>query len=339
VSLVAEKARKLRWGLIGASNIARSYMKPAIDNQPHSTVAAVASADPDWAETFARENGIPRVHQSVSDLIDDPDIDVVYISTTNELHCAQTIAAARAGKHVLCEKPLALNRAQATRMADAARSAGLFLMEAIWSRFLPSYRTLVSLLEEERIGDPLLVEADFGFRRPIEPTHRLFDPALGGGALLDLGIYPLQLASLVLGPPDQVTALGHLGSTGVDEQVAAVLHHPGGTLAVVKAAIRTPLACTGRIAGTRGAIELPAFMHCPEAVSVQVLGQTERIECPMDGDGLRYEIDEVHRCLSAGLTESPSMPLDESVTLAGTLDTLRAQVGVRYAADDVGVVP
>ena len=169
---------------------------------------------------------------------------------------------------MLCEKPFALNETEARLMVDAARTRGLFLMEAIWSRFLPSYQLLGRLLADQVIGEPLLVEGDFGFRRPIDPAHRLFDPALGGGALLDLGIYPVQLASLVLGAPDAISAQAHVGETGVDEQVAALLHHPSGALAVVKAAIRVSMACTARIAGTDGVIDLPAFMHCPDHLVV-----------------------------------------------------------------------
>ena len=137
-------------------------------------------------------------------------------------------------------------------MVEEARSRGLFLMEAIWSRFLPAYRSLVDVIGHGRIGEPLLVEADFGFRRPVDPDHRLFDVELGGGALLDLGIYPIQLCSLVLGPPEHVVADGVVGETGVDEVVAAVLHHPGAKLGVVKAAIRVSMTCTARISGTDG---------------------------------------------------------------------------------------
>jgi predicted dehydrogenase len=202
-------------------------------------------------------------------------------------------------------------------------------MAAMWTRFLPAYRLLADLLAEDRIGTPLVVEADFGFRMPVLPEHRLFDRRLGGGALLDLGIYPLQLASLVLGPPDAIVASAHVGETGVDEQVAAVLHHAGGGLAVVQAAIRAPLACTGRIAGTDGAIELPAFMHCPQHLVVD----GEVLPAPFEGEGMRFQVEEVHRCLAAGEPESGVMPLDESLRLATTMDEVRRQVGVVYDVD------
>jgi predicted dehydrogenase len=161
----------------------------------------------------------------------------------------------------------------------------------------------------------------------MRPEHRLFDPDLGGGALLDLGIYPVQLCSLVLGSAEHVAAVGVIGETGVDEQVAAVLRCPHGTVGAVKAAIRVNMNCTARIAGTDGSIDLPAFMHCPHALTVTTRpGGAEHLDCSYEGNGLQFEIAEVHRCLAEGLTESPVMPLDETIALASTLDAINAQV-------------
>jgi predicted dehydrogenase len=205
-------------------------------------------------------------------------------------------------------------------------------MEAMWSRFLPAYRALRDLLDDGAIGEPLLVEADFGFRSPIVPTERHYDLAQGGGALLDLGVYPVQLCFFVLGYPDAVVGQGRVGETGVDEQVAAVLRHSNGALGVVKAAIRTSMSCTARIAGTEGAIDVPAFMHCPDHLVVRNADGERRIDAPFEG-GLQFQVAEVHRCLDEGLRESPRMPVDESIAIAGTLDTIRAQVGVRYPGE------
>lgn len=217
-------------------------------------------------------------------------------------------------------------------MVEAARSKGLFLMEAMWTRFLPTYRSLVQLLGEGEIGEPLLIEADFGFRRPVDPGHRLFDLNLGGGSLLDVGIYPVQLCSLVLGQPDRVVADGHVGSTGVDEVVAAVLHHPGGRLGIVKAATRVSLSSSGRIAGTRGSIDIP-LMHCPDHLVLRTADREERIEGPFDGNGLCFQVLAVQRCLAEGLTECSTMTLDETLAIAATLDRIRASLGVVYPGE------
>src|SRR5579871_1374173 len=198
-------------------------------------------------------------------------------------------------------------------------------MDAIWSRFLPAYRELGGVLTSGRIGEPLLVEADFGLRFPVDRGHRLFDPERGVGALLDLGIYPIQLCALVNGPIESVAAQGHIGETGVAEWVAAVLRYPVGKLGVAKAAIRAGTSCTARITGSEGWIDLPAFMHCPMGITVNSLAGRERIDCPYE-HGLSFEIEHVQECLADGLTESPVMPLDETIALVDVLDEIRNQI-------------
>jgi predicted dehydrogenase len=168
---------------------------------------------------------------------------------------------------------------------------------------------------------------------PVDPEHRLFKPELGGGGLLDLGIYPLQLCMLVLGDVEQVVAVGAIGETGVDEQVAAVLRHGGGKLGVIKAAIRVGMSCTARISGSEGWIDLPAFMHCPMALTVSTRGGAELIDGSFQGNGLRFQIAEVQQYLAQGLTESPIMPLDETIAIASTLDAIRAQIGLIYPGE------
>jgi predicted dehydrogenase len=230
---------------------------------------------------------------------------------------------------------MALDHAQVERMAAAARARGLFLMEAMWSRFLPSWQLVRHLVDEGAIGDVLVVQAELGFRRPIDPEHRLFARALGGGAILDLGVYPVSFTSFLLGTPDEVVAHGHIGETAVDEQFAAVLHHPGGQLGVVAGALRAALGSTVRVTGTDGWLRLPAMMHAATHVDVgDASGGRERLEAPYEGEGLRYQAVEVHRCLRAGLTESPVMPLDETIAVAGTLDAIRAGVGMSYAGSN-----
>jgi predicted dehydrogenase len=325
-------ARVIRWGVVGPGAIATGFAD-AMAQTDGGTIVAVASRSAERAEAFGDRFAIPTRYGDYESLAADPDVDVVYVATPQSCHEPDTLNLLRAGKHVLCEKPFALNAQQGARMVAEARARGLFLMEAIWSRYLPAYRSLVDVIGEGRIGEPLLVEADFGFRRPLEPDHRLFDRALGGGALLDLGIYPIQLCSLVLGSPEHVVADGIVGVTGVDEVNAAVMRYSGERLGVVKSAIRVGMSCTARISGTDGWIDLPMLMHCPNFLTVTTSAGSERIDGSYEGNGLRFEIEEVHRCLSDGLVESPIMPLDETLDLAATLDAIRAQVGVVYPGE------
>jgi predicted dehydrogenase len=324
--------RDVRWGIAGTGAIAAGFAD-ALSQTAAGILVGVGSRTAEAAETFAERFDIPNRHGSYTDLAEDDEVDVVYVATPQSRHAPDTLLYLDAGKHVLCEKPFALDADQARSMVALARARNLFLMEAMWTRFLPAYRVLAEVLREGRIGEPLLVEADFGWRRDIDPDHRLFRRDLGGGGLLDLGIYPLQLCSLVLGPPVAVSAQGVIGSTGVDEVVAAVLRHPGGEVGVVKAGLRVGMACTGRIAGTHGVIEIPALMHCPESIRVSAFGSSEDIDATYEGNGLRFEIDEVHRCITDGQLESPTMPLDETVRLASTIDEIRSQIGLRF--DDV----
>jgi predicted dehydrogenase len=322
----------VRWGIAGPGSIAAGFAgdMALLDD---GAIVAVGSRSRERADDFGDRFGIPNRHGSYADLAADPEVDVVYVATPHSRHAQDTLLFLEAGKSVLCEKPFALSAAQTRRMIDLARSRRVFLMEAMWSRFLPAYRTLGELLEAGRIGEPRLVEGDFGFRANIDPTHRHFDLALGGGGLLDLGVYPVQLCSLVLGTPDHVVAAGHIGSTGVDEQVAAVLHHPGGELGVVKAAVRTSMACTARITGTGGRIDLPAMLHCPDHLLVTTDDGVERIDCHHKGNGLRFQASEVHRCLARGWTESPIMALDETLSIGTTLDAIRSAIGLVFPGE------
>ena len=317
----------IRSGVVGPGKIAAQFAE-GMTLVPDGIIVAVASRAIERADAFADRFGIGSRYGDYESLAADADVDAVYVATPHSQHAANSILFLGADKHVLCEKPLAVSAHEAATMVQAARANGVFLMEAMWSRFLPAYRILVDLLGEGRIGDPLVVEGDFGFRVPVEPDHRLFAPALGGGATLDLGVYPVQLCTLVLGPPERVVADGVVGSTAVDEVVAAVLHHPGDRLGVIKAAIRATLACRGRVTGTQGWIALPAFMHHPQWLEVGGTAGTERIEAGYEGEGLRFQVTEVHECLTAGRLESDVMPLDESLVIARVLDQIRSQVGI-----------
>jgi predicted dehydrogenase len=327
-----EPARTVRWGIASTGGIAHDFTS-ALADLPDADVVAVASRTRAAADAFADVHGIRHRHGSYEAMADDDSVDVVYVGTPHSRHCSDTLLYLHAGKHVLCEKPLAMNHEQAVRMADAARSHDRFLMEAIWSRFLPAYVELRRLVAEGAIGDVRMVEASLGFAVPFDARHRLFDLELGGGALLDVGLYPVQLAHMLLGPPDGVEAVALLGVSGADEQSAVLLRYADGPLAVALAAITTTLACTARVSGTNGAIELPARFHCPASLDVRVGDAITRVDARFVGNGLQYEAAEVHRCLRAGQAESAVMPLADSCAIAHTLDRAREQIGLRYPGE------
>ncbi len=325
----------LRWGIAGTGTIAGVFAD-AITRVDDGVVTAVGSRTANGARGFADRFGIPHAHGGYDALAADPDVDAVYVATPHARHLAHATMALDAGKHVLCEKPLTLSHRQSALLVTCARRNGVFLMEALWSRFLPAYRAIDALLHDGEIGEVLAIEASFGFRAPLDPASRLFARGLGGGALLDVGIYPVHLAHSVLGVPTAVDATARIGSTGVDEHTVVTMEFASEALAVAQAAIRTDLASTARISGTDGFIDLPAFMHCPAHVDVTRFadGGRRRVDTPPGDAPFRFEIDEVHRCLDAGRTESAIMPLADSLALASTLDHARAAIGMSYPDEE-----
>jgi predicted dehydrogenase len=269
-------------------------------------------------------------------MLDDPDVDVVYIASPHSEHCREALEVVAAGKHVLVEKPFGLSAAEAQLVFEAAAEAGVFVMEALWSRFLPAHVRLRELVAEGVIGAVRAVEASFGFPFPHDPAHRLLAPALGGGALLDLGIYPVNTAVQLLGPPDDVVATATLGETGVDVNTAVALRFPDGAVATAQCSLISPMACTGRVVGTEGWIDVPAHQHCPESLTVRRLRSWQDppagdvIELPIGGDGLRYEIHEVHDCLRRGSQQSEVMSWQHTLDLMTVLDRARRCFGLEY---------
>lgn len=323
----------IRWGILGTGTIAAAFAE-ALATLPGAALAAVGSRARETADAFADRFGIPRRHATYAALAADPEIDVVYVATPHALHHANAVQCLEAGKAVLCEKPLAVNAREARAMVDCARRRGLFLMEALWTRFLPAVRAVLSDVAAGAIGAPRLVAADFGFRSDPEPGGILHDPALGGGALLDVGVYPVALASWVLGRPDRVTALAHLGPGGVDEVSAVLLGFPGGATAVLHAAISVETPQEALIAGTDGLIRLHApWWRATRATRTRPGAPDATIDLPFPGNGYQLEAAEVMRCLRAGERESPTLPLDGTVAVMETLDAVRERIGLRYPMD------
>jgi predicted dehydrogenase len=295
---------------------------------------AVGSRTSDSAEAFAERFGAPHRYGSYAALASAPDVDAIYVATPHPLHHDNTIMCLEAGKAVLCEKPFAINAAQAQSMISTARARGVFLMEAMWTRFLPHMVRLRELLAAGAIGEVRMLQVDFGFRTSFNPQGRLFDPALGGGALLDVGIYPVSLASMVFGTPERVTGMAHLGETGVDEQSAMIFGYAGGQLALLSQAIRTNSPHEALLLGTSGKIRMHSSWWKATTITLSVDGQPdEQIDVPTVGNGYNYEAAEVGRSLRAGRTESDVMPLDETLAIMRTMDEVRAQWGLRYPGE------
>ncbi len=323
----------IRWAIIGPGSIARTFAA-ALPMVAGAELVAVASRDLARAQAFASKHQARLAVDSIAAVAEADDIDAVYVATPHPHHCAPALTCLAAGKAVLVEKPLALNAAQVGSLIAASHRHRAFLMEAMWTRFLPAWRTAAEWIHTGRIGEPRLVSADFGFRCGWDPHSRLLDPALAGGALLDVGVYTLAAANAVFpGPPLGVAGFAHLGATGVDEQSVAVLSWPGGRLARLAAAVRTATAGDCRIDGTEGSIHLPQFWRATRATWTSG-DKSEIFDGPHESNGFEYQIREVHRCLADGLIESPVMPHADSLTIAGVMDALRRQWGLRYPGED-----
>lgn len=323
---------RIRWGICGTGSIAGQFAASLADIDDAELVA-VASNDATRGAAFAGRFGAERTHLGYDAMADDGDVDVVYVASTQDAHLADVLMLVEGGRNVLCEKPFALSRSQAQTMIDMALANDVFLMEAMWSRFLPSYERLVELLDEGAIGDVRLVEANFSMRIADDDIdgHRLFDPARGGGALLDLGVYPVQLAHLVAGPPSEVHARATLTEDGVDEQTVLSLEHPGGVHSLLHTAIRTRGTCAARITGSEGVITLDPFMHCTTKLTVE--RGFEREELDFGDPSLGYQVPEVHRCVREGLVESPRMSHATTLEIMAILDEARSQIGVVFPGE------
>jgi predicted dehydrogenase len=331
----AHVVRKFRWGILGTGAIARQFVK-GLRSLTEAEVFAVGSRSEDSAAEFAERRNIPRRHASYEDLAADPEVDVVYIATPHPFHAENAELCLQAGKAVLCEKPFCVNAAQAERVVELAREKGVFIMEGMWTRFFPLMEEVRRLLSEGAIGEVRMLNVDFGFRADLDPSSRLFERRLGGGALLDVGVYCVSFASMVLGRPSGFVSLPHLGETGVDEQASVILEHEGGRLANLSIGVRTNTPQEATIMGTEAYIRIHAPWWRPESMTISRPGtEDEIVEAPVSGNGFNYEAAEVMRCLEAGKTESDVMPLDETLSVMRTMDGIRAEWGLRYPGEEV----
>jgi predicted dehydrogenase len=325
-------ADAVRFGILGTGGIAGGFATEirAVDG---ASVVAVGSRSTAGAERFGEAYQVPRRHSSYQDLVEDDEVDVVYVATPHPWHVDNALAAIACGKHVLVEKPFAMDADGARRIVGAAREAGVFCMEAMWTRFLPHTVKIRELVADGALGDIRTVGADHGQYFAPDPTHRLYAPELGGGALLDLGVYVVSWAHMVLGTPTAVTSVSEPAFTGVDGQTSAILRYPDGVHALVTCTLSAATARRAWISGTEGTIDVDPVFYAPTTFTLRLRrGEPQRFDVDAalagPGKGLRFEAFEVVRCVTTGLPESPGMPLDETVSIMETMDAIRANAAV-----------
>jgi predicted dehydrogenase len=315
----------LGWGLIGTGGIAEMFAADLMFTDS-GRAAAIGSRHMDSANRFADEFDIPNRHASYEALVADPDVHVVYVATPHPMHHANALLALHAGKPVLVEKAFTMNAAEAEELVAVARAEGLFLMEAMWTRFLPHIAEIRRLLAEGALGDIVSVTADHGQWFVKDPDFRLFAPELGGGALLDLGVYPVSFASMVLGKPDRIVSLIEPAFTGVDGQTSMLFGYASGAQAVLTCTSSAKSPTRAAIVGTDARIEIEGDFYAPTSFTlISRTGERTYFDSQPAGRGLWHQAEAVARCLREGLLESPLMPLDESVSIMQTMDAILGQ--------------
>ena len=321
-----------RWGFLGFGCFSFLFAFGLLLS-PGAKLMAVGSRTKEKDEEFGKEFDVPHRHATYADLANDPEVDAIYIGTPHPMHHEDTLLCLRAGKAVLCEKPFTINAKQAEELVAESRRSSVFLMEAMWTRFLPAFVRLREIVNSGGIGEVRMVQADFGFRAGFDPGSRLFDPKLGGGGLLDVGVYTVSLASMLLGKPTEIKSFANLGSTGVDEEAAVIMSHEDGRLAMLSSAVRLTTPHYARVLGTDGMITVPPAWWVGSSLTVSKEGKDEVIDCAFTGNGYNYQAEEVQRCVRAGAIESPTMSHAESVEIMRTLDAIRAQWGLKYPGE------
>ncbi|XP_078093445.1 trans-1,2-dihydrobenzene-1,2-diol dehydrogenase-like [Mustelus asterias] len=332
-----------RWGICGAGRISHDFMVALQTLPPENHQAvAVASRDSSRARDFAERHQIPKSYGSYEELATDPSVDIVYVGIINPEHLRVALLMLRAGRNVLCEKPMAMNLQEVRQLVRAARDNDRFLMEGLWTRFFPVSNAIRGLLSQNDLGEVKMVKAEFG--TCMLQTPRLVEKELGGGVLLDIGCYCLQFVCMVFSgeKPESVQATGFLTEKGVDEAVTIVLKYSRKRMALVTVTMAIQLANQATISGTKGTITVPGFMWCPTSLVVNGKRQEFPLPAPpqplnfTNSTGLRYEAERVRQCLQKGLKECPDLPLAESELIMSILDEARRQVGVVYDQDTAG---
>jgi len=324
--------KKFKWAILGAGTIAHAFAKGLAD-VPNAELYAVASRSKEKADAFAKQYSFTKSYGSYEEMAKDKEIDCVYIAVTNPQHLPTALLCIENGHHVLLEKPFAVNKKEAQIIIDAARTKGVFIMEAHWSRFLPAIRQAVSWIEQGKIGEVRMIHCDFAFRAGFDPESRLFKNEMGGGGLLDIGCYTICMATMIFGiEPEEITGVAHIGETNVDEQAAMLLRFKGGNIAVLSCGVRTTTYHTLNIFGENGSITIENFWRADTAI-LKADGQEPVIFTEKEGNGYNYEAQAAMDCIKAGKTENGIMTHADTLAIADICDKLRMQWGLKYPQD------
>ena len=325
-------APAIRWGIIGVGWMADQFAN-AVNAHTESTIHAVSSRTLEKAQAFAASHRVAKAYGSVADLVADPDVDVIHVASPHSDHLANALEAIAAGKNVLVEKPICRNSSEARTLVDAARAANVFVMEAMWTRFLPHMVELRRAIADGEIGEVISLQADHGQAFAYDPTNRWFNPNLTGGALLDLGIYPVAFAHDVLGAPAHIAAAGQMTDTGVDGQVSMVLGYGAKTQATLQTTLWSQTPTLASVSGTEGRIEVAGPFY--RESSFRVFRPEGVRDVPYIGveNGYAYEAAEVARRVTAGEKQSPAMTPEMSLEVMASLDEVRRQIGLVYPGE------
>ncbi|MEM1321421.1 MAG: Gfo/Idh/MocA family oxidoreductase [Bacteroidota bacterium] len=322
------------WGIIGIGKIANKFAQD-LRVTPNARLLAVASRSLDRAQQFAQQYDAEFSYGSYKEILNTPNLHAIYIATPHVSHCENTLMCLEHQIPVLCEKPFAMNANEVGRMISLARFQQTFLMEALWTRFLPTTHKVLELIEEGAIGELISVKADFGFKATFDPESRLFNPGLGGGSLLDVGIYPVFLALLLLGKPEGIKAVASIGPSRVDENCGIILQYTNNKMAMLHSSIIAQTPTEALICGSLGNIRINSRWHEPTSLTLLKEGEEPRdFFFDYNSNGYRYEIEEVMRCVRDGQQESDQLPLDFSMDLMNLLDQIRMKAGIYYPHHD-----
>jgi predicted dehydrogenase len=320
----------IHWAILGPGKIAEKFAS-AFSQVPEAKLYAVASRDEQRGKVFAEKFNIAKVYISYEQMLADPLIDIVYIATPHTFHHEQTLLCLKNKKAVVCEKPLTLSTKQTTELVTASRANNTFLMEGMWTRFFPAIIKTLELIQQDAIGEIKFIRADFGFAAPHDPDHRVLNLKLGGGAQLDVGVYPLFLALLIGGTPKTIQAISKLADTGADETTVAQFEFENGAIAHILSSIVTDTPKQAEIFGSKGSIILQTPWHKSQMVTLKKNnGEQESFKFPFEGVGFHYELRHATDCLQRGLKESELMPLSLSIQMAKVADEILQQAGVFY---------